>query len=161
MWQVHSCHLRLCAPLHSQYIAIFVMLTCVRILCIRCATTHLSIFLGVTYTMLECGLGKRDVASSFLPSAPLCTSAFTIYRHFRDVYVFLHSLYTMCNDTFLNILGCHVYDVRVWPRQARCGALIPAIRAFVHLCIHNISSFSSRLRVFAFSVYIIYSHSMK
>ena len=60
----------------------------------------------------------------------------------RIVYVFLHSLYTMHNDTYLNILGCRVYDVRVWPRQARCDKFIPAIRAFVHLCIHNISPFS-------------------
>ena len=84
MWRVDSCHPRLCAPLHSQHIAIFVILTCVS-----------------------------------------------------------HSLYTMHNDTYLNILGCHVYDVRVFhgvvlPRfpGGPAGLYLKLMLGVLNKCVH-------------------------
>ena len=55
---------------------------------------------------------------------------------------FPETLVILCNRTDLGIRGRHVHDVRVSPRQARCGKFIPAICAFVRLCIQNISPFS-------------------
>ena len=55
---------------------------------------------------------------------------------------FPETLVILCNRTDLGIRGRHVHDVRVSPRQARCGKFIPAICAFVRLCIQNILPFS-------------------
>ena len=69
-------------------------------LCIYCASK----FLAVSYTMPR-RLGKRDVGRSFLPSAPVRASAFTMHRHFRDVYLSSNTPYALNEDIYLNILG--------------------------------------------------------
>jgi hypothetical protein len=144
MWRVDSCHPRLCAPLHSQHIVIFVTFTCFRILCIH----HIFTFDGVNVKILwwhAYNIRMRSKQAWCAASFGAIGAFMRLRFHEISLYSWrshgsdtIHHIFTF-QGVNLKILWWHAYDVRTWSKHAWCAASFGAIGSVIRLGVHEIS----------------------